>query len=162
MSIEFRLVLALLCVLVVTLFGVYIHHEIYDEGLSAGRMQVQAQWDQDRASIAKLETAQQEAAHAKEAAAAATDKGVHDAYESQIAALSTAASDYAGRLRGAQGRLPASGNPVSSVPGGPGLDSGTATSGQGRLIDAVGRRLAECDANEAQLIALGAEVRTQL
>lgn len=135
---------------------------IYNAGVTSGRSRVQARWDADKLATQKLVAEQQQVADEKLAAAVKLNQEILDAYSAKMADVQADADDYARRLRNAQGELATNAGTLPRVAGGFAAAVATPPPSEGRLDAAVGARLAECDANEAQLTALEGELLPQI
>jgi len=134
----------------------------YHEGARAGRLAVQVQWDADKAAQQRAADAAIAKATQEKLAAIAANEVISDQYLSAIANSDARAAEYAQRLRDYEARLHAAGSAAGKAPGNADPPAAAPASGQGQLESAIGQRLVECDANEAQLIALQEELLPQL
>jgi hypothetical protein len=162
MSLAIRILLLVVGAGALIGFGAFGYRAIYDAGLTAGRAEIQAKWDADRLETQKLADAAEAKNAADLAATLKLDQETIDGFKAEAAAAAAHAADYARRLHDAENRLRAGGSSLPQGRGQPGVAQPPQAPSQGRFDAAVGARLAECDANEAQLSALQAELLPQI
>lgn len=154
-------------VLVIALaLGGYIGFRMaFDSGLTAGKAEVQTEWDADKINIQKVADVAIASAMKQRDDAIENNQVIHDQYEKQVAGISANAADFARRLRNAEAIITAGGRSTGKADSGP----APATAGQTSSADQFGRLLTlitdfhtECQANADQLDALIAEIKPQL
>jgi hypothetical protein len=133
---------------------------VYDEGHSAGVLQVQTEWDADKAAIQKTtDAAIAEQTKLKEDALEA-NQVIHDNYEKELSAVTATSDAFAKRLRDAENR--AHSGPVPKSGGGQSTAPAVSASSTDRLDGLLSAATAECLANEAQLDSLVKEISPQV
>jgi hypothetical protein len=134
----------------------------YHSGERAGRNEVQVQWDADKATQQAAADAAIAKATKEKLDAIAANEAIDEKYQDVLRDANARADDYARRLQSYEARLRAASSAPAKAPSDPGAPATAPPRGEGQLESAVGSRLAECDANEAQLESLIEELQPQL
>jgi len=161
-STEIKLGIIAVIVIALALGGYLGYRSAYDSGLTAGKAEIQAAWDTDKAKIqAVTDAAIAQATKDKEDAIAANE-AIQNDYQTQLSAARTLSDALAQRLRSYTASHPANSGAVSKAGSGSEPAATSSQAGDVILTNALGAALAECSANTAQLDALIVEIKRQL
>jgi len=162
MSAEIKMIAIGVTVILLALGGYFGYRLAYDSGQTAGRAEIQTQWDANRAKIqAVTDAAIATATKQRDDAFIANEVAQHG-YQEQLSAINATAADFARRLRYAEARIATHSDPLPKTSGGQQPAATGAQAGDVNLTNAIGAALAECSANTAQLDALIVELKPQL
>ena len=162
MTLELKLIAGAL-ILLALVGGVWGYgHVRYVAGENAGKAEVQALWEIDKAAIAKLADEAKAEAIATEDAAQRRNQGVIDDYQTALSNARASASALTASLRDARARLTTNSRAVSQTPNNPGAAPGAAAPGVGQADVLLGDALAECAATRAGYAALIEQLVPQL
>jgi hypothetical protein len=159
---ETKLLFVLAFIAALLIGGWWLDEHAYHSGLTAGKAEVQTAWDQDKAAIEKLDEAAIAKANKDRDDALATNEGIQNDLQTQLATARALNTDLAQRLRAYEISSTARGNSVSEARGGPDTPTAAVNASLGRLDDATAAALSECAANRTNQIALIGEIVPQL
>ena len=162
MTTEIKLIVAGVLVIALGLGGFLLYRSAYDSGQTAGKAEIQVQWDTDKSKIqAVTDAAIAQATKDKEAAIAANE-GIQNDLQTQLASMRDLNTTLAKRMRLASSNPSANSGTLPQAAGNKDPVSAPANDSVGRLNQLLADALTECRANWANYSALIKELSPQL
>jgi hypothetical protein len=159
---ETKWILFVVAIVALLAGGFSMYRSAFDNGRTAGRAEIQGDWDANKAQIQATTDAAIAQARKERDQALQTNGAIRSDYQIQLDASRSLNTDLSRRLRDYQARAAAGSSGVPKAGSRPSTLSTGSTPSLGQLNDALGGALNECAANRAQLDALIAEIRPQL